>query len=222
MSRISITEAKVKSDGSMSAYVQYSVALKAGGAVKRRYREFQWLRGALHAELPGSIVPILPSKSTTGNLDPTFVSERREALERFLQKIDDQDGLCDAQCFTTFLTSPNLEKGIMALNSSRWKADEEATAAALAAAEEESAVTATATAEAASSEAEEAGSSGWSRYGGSEDADGEKPAPVPAKKSGGWGFSALAAAVTSQPGLACVPRQCFQTHPKNEPKHIHV
>ena len=53
--------------------------------VVRRYSDFAWLQQQLKDNFAYVIVPPVPGKQATGNLDPAFVESRRYGLEKFLQ-----------------------------------------------------------------------------------------------------------------------------------------
>ena len=195
MTKFTIDDAQVVKGGHLGAHVIYTI-----GSVSRRYREFEWLRSALLSEAPGIIVPTLPGKSSTGNLNPAFVSERRAALEAFLNKIAGHESLAETKCFHAFLESVDLDysRKFLAgrINSDASVGDGDVSAAG-----------------GGSSE----GAGGSSVDG--EDNNADAPPPVPAdsataalkgdaakdvvaekpkpKKKSAWGFSALAAAASS-------------------------
>ncbi|KAG7393208.1 hypothetical protein PHYPSEUDO_011213 [Phytophthora pseudosyringae] len=55
--------------------------------VKRRFSDFEWLHQRLLMHFRGTIIPPLPEKRWTGNMDATFVEERRQALEHFINEV---------------------------------------------------------------------------------------------------------------------------------------
>ena len=56
----------------------------------RRYKDFRNTRNALLNKWPGCYIPPLPPKKATGNLDKSFVDERKKMLDKFVKEI----GLC--------------------------------------------------------------------------------------------------------------------------------
>lgn len=54
------------------------------GNVHRRFSDFEWLHQRLVQRFRGTILPPLPEKRWTGNLDATFIEVRRQALEHFI------------------------------------------------------------------------------------------------------------------------------------------
>lgn len=81
--------------GGMSKFVAYKVNsqrnLPEGGEaspfmVTRRYSDFEWLRQQLNQHFAFVVVPPLPGKQATGNLDPVFIEYRRAALEKFMRR----------------------------------------------------------------------------------------------------------------------------------------
>ncbi|KAI9913558.1 hypothetical protein PsorP6_005301 [Peronosclerospora sorghi] len=92
-----------------SRYTQYVIFTKTNcshfpcttAQVKRRFSDFEWLHQRLLLHFRGTIIPPLPEKRWAGNMDATFVEERRQALEHFIVR----DGFF-AACFG-FLCSLN-------------------------------------------------------------------------------------------------------------------
>ena len=202
MTKITIDDAQVVKGGHLGAHVIYTI-----GSVSRRYREFEWLRSALLSEVPGIIVPTLPGKSSTGNLNPAFVSERRAALEAFLNKIAGHEALAETKCFHAFLESVDLDYSRKFL-ASRISSD-----AAVGDGDVSAAGGGTSERAGDGVDGEEKnGSSGGTgnnvdalppvpadsatatKSDATKDVIAEKPKP---KKKSGWGFSALAAAASS-------------------------
>jgi hypothetical protein len=103
-----------------SQYVVYHVELPAGGLIYRRYSEFVWLRDAMCRELPGAIIPALPSGSGgAGNVDPEFVNERKAGLALFLNRLTDNEMFAETECLNVFLTGPDLEPSIKELEEKK-------------------------------------------------------------------------------------------------------
>jgi len=91
---VSVTEPH-EQGGGMSKCVAYKVnsqrKLPEGGEaspfmVTRRYSDFEWLRQQLNQHFAFVVVPPLPGKQATGNLDPVFIEYRRAALEKFMRR----------------------------------------------------------------------------------------------------------------------------------------
>ncbi|KAG2780883.1 hypothetical protein PC129_g8396 [Phytophthora cactorum] len=78
-----------------SRYTQYVISTKTNcshfpcttAQVKRRFSDFEWLQQRLLTQFRGTIIPPLPEKRWTGNMDATFVEERRQALEHFINEV---------------------------------------------------------------------------------------------------------------------------------------
>ncbi|TDH66809.1 hypothetical protein CCR75_000079 [Bremia lactucae] len=78
-----------------SRYTQYVISTKTNcsyfpcttAQVKRRFSDFEWLQQRLLMHFRGTIIPPLPEKRWTGNMDATFVEERRQALEHFINEV---------------------------------------------------------------------------------------------------------------------------------------
>lgn len=71
-----------------SKYVMYTIMTPSKGfSVERRYSDFVTLRQEMIKEYPGYVIPPLPVKRITGNIDPSFVQERKVELQLFLNDI---------------------------------------------------------------------------------------------------------------------------------------
>lgn len=57
-----------------------------GYSVERRYSDFLALRQEMIRDYPGYIIPPIPAKKLTGNVDPEFIQERKVELEKFLNE----------------------------------------------------------------------------------------------------------------------------------------
>jgi len=55
--------------------------------VRRRFKEFEWLRSRLSRRYLGCVIPKLPKKRVYGNFEPVFVEERRLELQLFLNYV---------------------------------------------------------------------------------------------------------------------------------------
>ena len=74
--------------------------------VRRRYRDFVWLRGQLCQSYPGAIVPPLPvvdSLLKDDRFAPAFIQRRQAGLELFLRRVADHDELSQSETLQTFL-----------------------------------------------------------------------------------------------------------------------
>ncbi|DAZ98032.1 TPA: hypothetical protein N0F65_004522 [Lagenidium giganteum] len=103
-----------------SRYTQYVISTKAESLyfpfavaqVKRRFSDFEWLHQRLLVQFRGTIIPPLPEKRWTGNMDATFVEERRQALEHFINEVGRHQKLSKTLELQIFLTSSN--EGLLA------------------------------------------------------------------------------------------------------------
>ncbi|CAK4650214.1 unnamed protein product [Aphanomyces euteiches] len=90
--------------------------------VRRRFSDFEWLhqrltdrfRGNDEAKafrfeffLKGTIIPPIPEKRWTGNMDATFVEERRQGLEHFINEVCNHDKLSKTFEVQIILTANN-------------------------------------------------------------------------------------------------------------------
>lgn len=75
--------------------------------VIRRYSDFLWLQEVLHRRYPFRLIPELPPKKIgSQNLDPTFLSERRQGLTRFINLVAKHPILVRDDLVVTFLSVP--------------------------------------------------------------------------------------------------------------------
>ncbi|KAJ8355662.1 hypothetical protein SKAU_G00184560 [Synaphobranchus kaupii] len=86
--------------------------------VRRRYSDFEWLRGELEREskvvvppLPGkAIFRQLPFRGDDGIFDDSFVEERRQGLEQFLNKVAGHPLAQNERCLHMFLQDESVDK----------------------------------------------------------------------------------------------------------------
>ncbi|TMW62975.1 hypothetical protein Poli38472_005593 [Pythium oligandrum] len=96
-------------------YTQYVISTKTNSPsfpfptaqVKRRFSDFEWLHQRLLMQFRGTIIPPLPEKRWTGNMDATFVEERRQALEHFINEVCSHEKLSRTLELQIFLTGSN-------------------------------------------------------------------------------------------------------------------
>ncbi|ETO18934.1 hypothetical protein RFI_18309, partial [Reticulomyxa filosa] len=74
--------------------------------VPRRYNDFKWLRKNLCTLFPGVWMPPLPPAQVLGRFEDQFVLERRDGLERFLNKIQEMTLISEHYVFQVFLSRP--------------------------------------------------------------------------------------------------------------------
>ncbi|MBN3311105.1 sorting nexin-3 [Amia ocellicauda] len=86
--------------------------------VRRRYSDFEWLRNELEREskvvvppLPGkAIFRQLPFRGDDGIFDDSFIEERRQLLEQFLNKVAGHPLAQNERCLHMFLQDETLDK----------------------------------------------------------------------------------------------------------------
>ncbi|XP_030627387.1 sorting nexin-3 isoform X3 [Chanos chanos] len=86
--------------------------------VRRRYSDFEWLRGELEREskvvvppLPGkALMRQLPFRGDDGIFDDTFIEERRQGLEQFLNKVAGHPLAQNERCLHMFLQDETVDK----------------------------------------------------------------------------------------------------------------
>ncbi|XP_064412371.1 sorting nexin-3 isoform X1 [Latimeria chalumnae] len=107
-------------------YTTYDVRLKTNlpifklkeSSVKRRYSDFEWLRSELERESK-VVVPPLPGKALfrqlpflagEGIFDETFIEERRQGLEQFINKVAGHPLAQNERCLHMFLQDETIDK----------------------------------------------------------------------------------------------------------------
>uniref|UniRef100_A0A2D4ML49 PX domain-containing protein n=1 Tax=Micrurus spixii TaxID=129469 RepID=A0A2D4ML49_9SAUR len=95
LTTVRVQDPRIHNEGSWNSYVDYKIFLHTNSkaftaktsCVRRRYREFVWLKKQLQKNAGLVPVPELPGKSTffTGNNDE-FIEKRRQGLQQFLEK----------------------------------------------------------------------------------------------------------------------------------------
>ncbi|KAJ3606630.1 hypothetical protein NHX12_026151, partial [Muraenolepis orangiensis] len=86
--------------------------------VRRRYSDFEWLRAELEREskvvvppLPGkALARQLPFRGDDGIFDDSFIEERRQALEQFLNKVAGHPLAQNERCLHMFLQDESVDK----------------------------------------------------------------------------------------------------------------
>ncbi|KAF2075336.1 hypothetical protein CYY_003365 [Polysphondylium violaceum] len=109
---ISVTDPVIIGEG-IGAYVVYKVNSKTqlrdqpdyvkDKTVTRRYSDFLWLRNSLKDTKRGIIIPPLPEKAVLSNRNKEFLEGRRRELEKFLNRIAENEGLVHANEVGIFL-----------------------------------------------------------------------------------------------------------------------
>uniref|UniRef100_A0A8C8R8A3 Sorting nexin 11 n=1 Tax=Pelusios castaneus TaxID=367368 RepID=A0A8C8R8A3_9SAUR len=96
LTTVRVQDPRIQNEGSWNSYVDYKIFLHTNSkaftaktsCVRRRYREFVWLRKQLQKNAGLVPVPELPGKSTffAGSTDE-FIEKRRQGLQQFLEKV---------------------------------------------------------------------------------------------------------------------------------------
>ncbi|XP_054311980.2 sorting nexin-11 isoform X1 [Pongo pygmaeus] len=92
---VRVQDPRVQNEGSWNSYVDYKIFLHTNSkaftaktsCVRRRYREFVWLRKQLQRNAGLVPVPELPGKSTFFSTSDEFIEKRRQGLQHFLEKV---------------------------------------------------------------------------------------------------------------------------------------
>ncbi|XP_054849553.1 sorting nexin-11 [Eublepharis macularius] len=96
LTTVRVQDPRVQNEGSWNSYVDYKIFLHTNSkaftaktsCVRRRYREFVWLKKQLQKNAGLVPVPELPGKSSffAGHADE-FIEKRRQGLQQFLEKV---------------------------------------------------------------------------------------------------------------------------------------
>ncbi|XP_066484449.1 sorting nexin-11 isoform X3 [Tiliqua scincoides] len=96
LTTVRVQDPRVQNEGSWNSYVDYKIFLHTNSkaftaktsCVRRRYREFVWLKKRLQKNAGLVPVPELPGKSTffAGTTDE-FIEKRRRGLQQFLEQV---------------------------------------------------------------------------------------------------------------------------------------
>ncbi|XP_076726297.1 sorting nexin-11 isoform X5 [Callospermophilus lateralis] len=90
---VRVQDPRVQNEGSWNSYVDYKIFLHTNSkaftaktsCVRRRYREFVWLRKQLQRNAGLVPVPELPGKSAFFGSSDEFIEKRRQGLQHFLE-----------------------------------------------------------------------------------------------------------------------------------------
>lgn len=87
-------------------------------SVRRRYSDFEWLRGELERDSK-IVVPALPGKALSrqlpfrgddGIFEEEFIEDRRKGLEQFINKVAGHPLAQNERCLHMFLLEPSIDK----------------------------------------------------------------------------------------------------------------
>ncbi|XP_004633919.1 sorting nexin-11 [Octodon degus] len=92
---VRVQDPRVQNEGSWNSYVDYKIFLHTNSkaftaktsCVRRRYREFVWLRKQLQKNAGLVPVPDLPGKAPFFGSSDEFIEKRRQGLQHFLEKV---------------------------------------------------------------------------------------------------------------------------------------
>ncbi|XP_074835266.1 sorting nexin-11 isoform X2 [Carettochelys insculpta] len=96
LTTVRVQDPRIQNEGSWNSYVDYKIFLHTNSkaftaktsCVRRRYREFVWLRKQLQKNAGLVPVPELPGKSTFFACSTDeFIENRRQGLQQFLEKV---------------------------------------------------------------------------------------------------------------------------------------
>eukprot|EP00966_Prymnesium_polylepis_P006252 143611-Prymnesium_polylepis.1 len=120
MLEVSVTSPEKHGTSGVNAYVDYKISTRTDQAarfaqleffVRRRFRDFRWLREMLCVAFPAAIVPPLPQGDTllSGSFDAEFIQRRQAGLELFLQRVARHPTPSTTQALQTFLEAKMWE-----------------------------------------------------------------------------------------------------------------
>lgn len=95
------------------SYTTYLVSLDTDSEafeVRRRFSDFDWLRGILMYRFHGVAIPCLPPKKLVGNQNNTFIEERRQGLEKWLREVAASPYLREDTTFQMFLRTKDTNE----------------------------------------------------------------------------------------------------------------
>jgi len=104
--KITVGEPEMRG-GTFRSYHVYKIQTVPSSGVDhvfRRFRDFVWLRAILVKSFPGLFVPPLPPKKYMGNTEKEFVVERRQDIERFLNRCAQLPALALSDPYTAFVS----------------------------------------------------------------------------------------------------------------------
>ena len=96
-----------KTEGGLfsKSYITYLIKTKPFNfEVRRRFRDFNWLRGVLTSQYPNCIIPPLAKSSFFVNIDDYTISKRVEVLQKFMTELVTHPLLRNSQILYDFLS----------------------------------------------------------------------------------------------------------------------
>ncbi|CAG9322229.1 unnamed protein product [Blepharisma stoltei] len=108
---VTITQVEVVQGGFLTSdYVEYDVCtLPFKWHVKRRYRDFYWLRQMLCFAFPGIYIAPIPHKKARGNLKETTIFKRKKFLNQYISALIRNPLTRRSEYFLRFLKEDNQE-----------------------------------------------------------------------------------------------------------------
>jgi len=107
---VSVTDPEKKGEG-MYQFISYKINTTkesspgklSQSSVVRRFSDFVWLHNQLINKYKGLLIPPIPEKAIIGRFSGDFISERKRALENFLNRIANHPDLCNSSDVDLFL-----------------------------------------------------------------------------------------------------------------------
>uniref|UniRef100_A0A3Q3RV68 Sorting nexin 3 n=1 Tax=Mastacembelus armatus TaxID=205130 RepID=A0A3Q3RV68_9TELE len=108
----------ISGKGKISGLTNLPIFKLKESSVRRRYSDFEWLRAELEREskvvvppLPGkALFRQLPFRGDDGIFDDSFIEERRQGLEQFLNKVAGHPLAQNERCLHMFLQEESVDK----------------------------------------------------------------------------------------------------------------
>ncbi|CAG9316757.1 unnamed protein product [Blepharisma stoltei] len=94
-----------------SNYVMYNIVTSPlGWNVRRRYKQFEWLREVLAHEFPGYYIPPLPDKKAHGNTEDMTILKRQRFLQRYMNSLISNPVFRSSPSFVLFLKESSTKE----------------------------------------------------------------------------------------------------------------
>lgn len=108
---VNICNYKVTEGGFLSSsFVEYEIeTIPVNWKIKRRYKDFLWLRDVLIASFPGIFIPPIPGKKSHGNLKDTTINKRKFLLNKYIKSVIRNPILKRSEAILAFLRDENFE-----------------------------------------------------------------------------------------------------------------
>eukprot|EP00049_Salpingoeca_infusionum_P018048 m.355506 g.355506 ORF g.355506 m.355506 type:complete len:491 (+) comp17267_c0_seq1:230-1702(+) len=97
--------------GGIKKFTVYEIGHSTSAVrVERRFKHFDWLHARFSKMFPGVAIPALPDKQVQGRFDDEFIEHRRQALQKFLNRVARHPVLGTSSIFRHFLTATDQKE----------------------------------------------------------------------------------------------------------------